>query len=63
MTTSRLIRMVERVYIKPGVYRLNKPWEVKGPGCDMPTGLGLLAKLGLPTASDVYFNDVGFLSN
>ena len=29
----------------------------------MPTGLGLLAKLGLPTASDVYFTPVGTLSD
>jgi hypothetical protein len=56
-------QMVERIYIQKGVYRLNKPWEVNGPGADKPTGFGLLAKLGLPTRSDVYFTAVGTLSD
>jgi hypothetical protein len=40
---------VETVVIKPGLYRLNKPWECDGPAC--PAGVGLLAKLGLPTVT------------
>jgi hypothetical protein len=51
-------QMVVRTWIKPGVYRLNKPWEVGGgPGAE-PVGCGLLAKLGLPTVSDVDFRPV-----
>ncbi len=60
---TQIYQMVERVYIKPGLYRLNKPWEISGPGCDTPTGMGLLAKLGLPTESDVYFTRIADLSN
>jgi hypothetical protein len=53
----------ERVFIRPGVYRLNKPWEVRQPGYDPPTGLGLLAKIGLPHVSDVTFDKVSSLTN
>ncbi len=52
-------QLVERTSIKPGVYRLNKPWEVAdGPGVHS-VGCGLLAKLGLPTVVDVDFRPVG----
>lgn len=42
--------LVETTYIKPGMYRLNKPWE-----CAAATtgGCGLLTKLGLPTVVTV----------
>lgn len=33
--------------IRPGLYRINKPWEM-GEDAGLPTGSGLLAKLGLP---------------
>jgi hypothetical protein len=46
-------QMIERTSIKPGVYRLNKPWEIEGG--QPPAGYGLLAKLGLPTVVDVDF--------
>lgn len=54
-------QMVERVYIKPGVYRLNKPWEMEGAQCEV--GTGLLAKMGLPTATDIQFNRIGAVDN
>jgi hypothetical protein len=37
--------------LKPGIYRLNKPWEM-GHG-EQPTGCGLLTKLGLETFTTV----------
>jgi hypothetical protein len=55
---TAVYQMTERIYIRPGVYRLNKPWEITQPGCDPPTGFGLLAKIGLPHESDVYFEKV-----
>jgi hypothetical protein len=41
----------ETTYLKPGVYRLNKPWEMEGP--PQAVGCGLLAKLGLTTVTQV----------
>jgi len=38
---------IERCYIRPGLYRLNKPWEMGGDQAEM-VGFGLLAKLGIP---------------
>ena len=32
--------------VKPGVYRVSKPWEMNG---QQPVGCGLLAKMGLAT--------------
>jgi hypothetical protein len=58
---AQFYQLVERVYIRQGVYRLNKPWEISGPGFDMPRGMGLLAKLGLPTESDVCFTNLSSL--
>ncbi len=49
-------QLIERTSIKPGVYRLNKPWEVEGD--QALEGCGLLAKLGLPTVVDVDFTPV-----
>jgi hypothetical protein len=37
---------ITRTYIKPGVFRINKPWEMDG---QIPKGDGLLAKMGLST--------------
>src|SRR5262249_58189375 len=51
-----LYRVVTSIYLKPGVYRVNKPWEMEG---DHPvSGCGLLAKMGLATfeASRVEIN-------
>jgi hypothetical protein len=53
-----ILQLIERTWIKPGVYRLNKPWEVVNGSDVEPTGCGLLAKLGLPTVVDV---DVRYL--
>jgi hypothetical protein len=50
-----VVQLIERTWIKPGVYRLNKPWEIKGAGDLKPIGCGLLAKLGLPTVVDIDF--------
>lgn len=44
--------LVETCYIRPGLYRLNKPWEMTGPDA-FPPGAGLLTKLGLPVAIDI----------
>jgi hypothetical protein len=40
-------RVITATYLKPGIYRVNKPWEMAGehPVC----GCGLLAKMGLAT--------------
>jgi len=48
---ERLVFQVTRTtFIKPGMYRINKPWE-----CDSvpPVGLGLLQQLGLPVDTTV----------
>jgi hypothetical protein len=37
---------IVRVYIKPGIYRINKPWEIEG-GLQAQHGQGLLTSLGL----------------
>lgn len=50
-----LYRKVERTSIKPGMYRLQKPWEMDDGSGLMPIGTGFLAKLGLPTTTDVYY--------
>jgi hypothetical protein len=48
--------LIETTYLKPGVYRLNKPWEKDcGP---QATGCGLLAKMGLPTVTEVQLQKV-----
>jgi len=53
-------QLVERTSIKPGVYRLNKPWENEEATGLQPTGSGLLAKLGLPLVVElVDINPVG----
>ncbi|MCI0637993.1 MAG: hypothetical protein L0Y72_23535 [Gemmataceae bacterium] len=44
---ANLYFLVQTTYIKPGVYRINKPWEIEG-GLGV-NGCGLLAKLGLET--------------
>jgi hypothetical protein len=49
-----IYQMVESISIKPGVYRLNKPWEIEGEGV-LPTGQGLLAQMGLPMVRGVRF--------
>lgn len=36
-------------YLRPGIYRVNKPWEMEG---GVPNGHGLLAQMGLPTVTD-----------
>jgi hypothetical protein len=48
----QLYYLTQTTYIKPGLYRLNKPWETEG-GQPMPVGCGLLAKLGLTTVTEV----------
>jgi hypothetical protein len=48
-------QLIERTSIKPGVYRLNKPWEIEEGHAPQPTGCGLLAKLGLPTVTEIDF--------
>jgi hypothetical protein len=48
---ENVFQLVERTYIKPGVYRLNKPWEIEHP--EALHGCGLLAKLGLPAVTEV----------
>ncbi|HLJ97542.1 MAG TPA: hypothetical protein VKU02_30560 [Gemmataceae bacterium] len=51
-----VFQMIERTLIKPGVYRLNKPWETDcGGNTVTPVGCGLLAKLGLPYVTEVDF--------
>jgi hypothetical protein len=44
--SSDLLQKVTRTYIKPGVYRINKPWEV---GDQFKQGSDLLANMGLST--------------
>jgi hypothetical protein len=46
------LTLVERTYLKPGLYRLNKPWEMEE-GCPA-AGPGLIAKLGLPVIVDLH---------
>jgi hypothetical protein len=44
---ATVYRLVTSTYLKPGVYRVNKPWEING---EHPAdGCGLLAKMGLAT--------------
>lgn len=43
-----IYKLVQITYIKPGLYRLNKPWEAGEP---KPTGCGFLTKLGLETVT------------
>ena len=52
-------QLIERTSIKPGVYRLNKPWEMEGTESAQPQGCGLLAKLGLPTVVELDFKAAG----
>jgi hypothetical protein len=56
---SPVWQLIERTWIKPGVYRLNKPWEIQDGPDVKPIGCGLLAKLGLPTVVDVDFTYLG----
>ncbi|GAC1463475.1 MAG: hypothetical protein NVSMB9_01020 [Isosphaeraceae bacterium] len=51
----RLYYLTQTTYIKPGLYRINKPWEAEA-GAPMPVGCGLLAKLGLTTVTEVQLN-------
>lgn len=44
-------QFVERIYIRPGLYRLNKPWEMGGDQAET-VGCGLLAKLGIPYVTE-----------
>jgi hypothetical protein len=46
-----LYEVVTERYIKPGVYRINKPWEIGAPA---DPGAGLLAQLGLPLVDRTY---------
>ena len=50
-----IYKLVQTTYIKPGLYRLNKPWETGQP---LPTGCGFLAKLGLATITTVELKPV-----
>lgn len=45
------IKLVERSYIRPGLYRVQKPWEMGGQDLN---GCGLLSRMGLPTETVVY---------
>src|SRR5262249_49762163 len=49
------LTLVETTSIKPGLYRLNKPWETGG-DCTA-VGSGLFAQLGLPTVVDLSLED------
>lgn len=51
LSDSSLYYLYETTYIKPGVYRLNKPWEMDSE--TQAVGCGLLAKLGLTTVSEI----------
>ncbi len=42
--------LTKTTMLKPGIYRLNKPWEMEG---ELPTGCGFLTKLGLETFTTV----------
>lgn len=42
-----LFQRVARTYIAPGIYRINKPWEMQG----QPAGAGLLVQIGLRTVT------------
>jgi hypothetical protein len=52
---AQIYKLVQITYIKPGLYRLNKPWEAGQP---QPTGCGFLAKLGLETFTTVELKPV-----
>jgi hypothetical protein len=43
----KFYQLTTSTYLKPGVYRINKPWEIDP--CAGETGCGLLVKLGLAT--------------
>jgi hypothetical protein len=43
------VEVVRQTYLKPGFYRINKPWEVSHP--EELVGAGLLAKMGLETVT------------
>lgn len=58
-----IYQRIERVYIKAGMYRLNKPWEIEGPAVEPTAGVGFLAKLGLPTTVDVDYEPVAILGS
>jgi hypothetical protein len=49
-----LLERVTRTYVKPGMYRINKPWEM-GEGCE--AGAGFLVKLGLKTVTTVEWRE------
>jgi hypothetical protein len=53
--TVRLYYLTLTTYLKPGLYRINKPWEVEG-RASPPVGCGLLAQLGLTTVTEVQLN-------
>jgi len=57
-----IYQKIERVYIKAGLYRLNKPWEIEGPAVEPTAGVGFLAKLGLPTTTDVDYEPAAVVS-
>jgi hypothetical protein len=60
---DEVYQLKERVMIQPGVYRLNKPWEIaQGPGA-LPVGCGLLARLGLPLTTSVDITWVGWVQD
>lgn len=44
-----LYERISRSYIRPGLYRINKPWETNG---EMAAGCGLIAQLGLPVTTE-----------
>lgn len=46
-TGYTIYQVITTTYLKPGVYRINKPWEMANGG--EAGGCGLLAKLGLAT--------------
>jgi len=45
-----MCRKITRVSLKPGMYRLQKPWESNG-GMPVSNGSGYLAQLGVPTVT------------
>ncbi len=59
---QKVWQMYQRTWIKPGVYRLNKPWEIAGGPAHQPTGCGLLVKLGLPLVIDIDYKPVGTIT-
>jgi hypothetical protein len=58
-----IYQLKETTVIQPGVYRLNKPWEIAdGPGAP-PVGCGLLARIGLPITTSIDITWNGWVSN